>query len=158
MTTPSVRDLEAQFLPPRPNELPHDALAAVREHSKRMFGNQDRLEVAVAIARVELGKVNATDLHRDIDVAVNRIRAQLLALEAMGLLAKTGNEDNKRMFKLLDPDDRFWTFAVAEYQMVVGEDHGPPSPGDFAAAPPAPQHPPNPVAPRRSHSQPRSSR
>jgi hypothetical protein len=147
MTTPSARDLEAQFLPLPPRELPHDALLAVREHSKRMFGNQDRLEVAVGITRVELGKVNATDLHRDIDVAVNRIRTQLLALDSLALVSKTGNEDGKRMFMQVDRNDRFWKFAVAEYEMVIRDYLGPSSSGDVTEAPP-PRHPPHPVRPR----------
>jgi hypothetical protein len=118
MTTPSAKELEAQLLPPRPRDLPHEALAALREHSKRMFGNQDRLEVAVAISRVTLGEVNATDLHQDVDVAVNRIRKQLLDLEALELLAKTGGGGGKRLFKVIDRDDRYWKFAVDEYEMI----------------------------------------
>jgi hypothetical protein len=119
MSVPSARELETRFAPIRLKELPLDVLMAVREHSKRMFGNQDRLEVAVAITRVGLGKVNATDLHKDTDIAVNRIRAQLLALEALGLLAKTGDENGKRMFERLDDHDRFWAFAIGEYEGVI---------------------------------------
>jgi hypothetical protein len=144
MSTLSARDLEAQLLPPRLGDLPHEALVAVREHSKRMFGNQDRLEVAVAITRVQLGKVNATDLNRDIDVAVNRIRTQLLALEALGLLEKTGKEDGKRMFKRCNPDDHFWKFVIAEYELVVG----PSSSEGLREDSPAPRHPPDPVTPK----------
>lgn len=136
MNTPSARDLEARFLPPRPKDLPHDVSEAVRKHSKRMFGNQDRLEVAVAITRVELGKVNATDLHRDVDIAVNRIRTQLLALERLGLLGKTGSEDGKRMFKRLHPDDHFWKFVLVEYEMVV-RGPGPASPAEPTRLSPA---------------------
>jgi hypothetical protein len=130
MSVPSARELEAQFAPIRLKELPLDVLTAVREHSKRMFGNQDRLEVAVAITRVGLGKVNATDLHKDTDIAVNRIRAQLLALEALGLLAKTGDENGKRMFERLDDHDRFWSFAIGEYEGVIRERAGSPAVAD----------------------------
>ena len=151
MTTPSARDLEAQFLPLRPKELSQEVLLAVREHSKRMFGNQDRLEVAIAISRVELGKVNATELHGDIEVAVNRIRTQLLAMKNLGLLAEIGNEHGKRMFKQVDPNDRFWAFAVAEYEMVVRDQRGPSSTGDLAELPPAPRHPSNPTRQRQRH-------
>jgi hypothetical protein len=121
MKVPTSQDLERDFSPPRPKELPHEALIALRDHSKRMFGNRDRLEVAVAITRVQLGKVNATDLHRDIDVAVNRIRAQLLVLESLQLLRKTGSEEGKRMFQRIDDQDPFWQFAVSEYESVVGQ-------------------------------------
>src|SRR5207245_232311 len=105
--------------PIRPKDLPLQTITAVRERSKRLFGNKDRLEVAVAITRVVLGKVSATDLGRDLDMAVNRIRAQLLALEALGLLAKTGDEDGKRMVQRTNDDDRFWGFAVGEYDDVI---------------------------------------
>ncbi len=120
MSVTSAEDLEAQFGPTRPKDLPLQTISVVRERSKRLFGNKDRLEVAVAIKRVALGKVSATDLGRDVDMAVNRIRAQLLALEALGLLAKTGDEDGKRMFQRTNDDDRFWGFAVGEYEDIIG--------------------------------------
>jgi hypothetical protein len=119
MSVPSAEDLEAQFGQIRPKDLPLQTITAVRERSKRLFGNKDRLEVAVAITRVALGKVSATDLGRDLDMAVNRIRAQLLALEALGLLAKTGDEDGKRMFQRTSDEDRVWGFAVGEYEDVI---------------------------------------
>lgn len=137
MTAPTPQDLERAFLPTRLRELPREVLIALRDHSKRMFGNQDRLEVAVAVTRVQLGKVNATDLHRDIDVAVNRIRAQLLVLESLRLLRRTGSEDGKRMFQRVDDQDPFWGFVVGEYESVMcqcAEDGG----GDAAHASPAP--------------------
>jgi hypothetical protein len=114
---PTSHELQREHAP-RLKELPHEVLLALREHSKRMFGNQDRLEVAVATTRVALGKVNATDLHSDIDVAVNRIRAQLLVLESLGLLRRTANEDGKRMFERVDDNDRFWGFVVSEFESI----------------------------------------
>ncbi len=116
---PSNRDLEVEFSP-GPKHLSHEVLIAVRAHSKQMFGNQDRLEVAYAITRVELGRVNATDLHRDIDLAVNRIRSQLLLLVSMHLLAETGGgEGGKRMFEVQDREDVFWKFVVHEFEQIV---------------------------------------
>ncbi len=75
--------------------------------------------MAVAIARVELGRVNATDLHADVDIAVNRIRAQLLALQSLQLLAKAGDEHGKRMFDRVNAADPFWAFAVGEYETQI---------------------------------------
>jgi hypothetical protein len=113
----TVARVPAEGVTPRPpRDLPHEVLLRLRDRSKAMFGNQDRIEVAVAITRVELGLVNATDLHRDVDVAVNRIRAQLLALTAMGHLAKTGDQDGKRMYLRVDDGDPFWAFVVDTYQ------------------------------------------
>lgn len=123
MSTPSARELEVQVDPGRGRELPHEVLTRIREHSKRMFGNQDRLQVAVAITRVEIGRINATDLHRDTGIAVNRVRAQLLALESLGLLRRTGNEEGKRVFERLNRDDRFWAFALGEYQDQLHASH-----------------------------------
>jgi hypothetical protein len=137
MTAPSARDLEAQFLPLPLKELPREALVAVREYSKQMFGNQDRLEVAVAITRVELGKVNATDLNRQIDVAVNRIRTQLLLFEALELLKRTDKEHGKSMFEVADPEDHFWKFVVDEFEMVLRGSLASPPPDDFVK--PAPR-------------------
>ena len=84
-----------------------------------MFGNQDRLEVAVAITRVARGRVNATDLHHEIDVAVNRIRSQLLVMVDLELLQKVGVEHGKRMFEVCDKNDPFWKFAVHEYETAM---------------------------------------
>jgi hypothetical protein len=119
MNTPSNEELERQF-GNRPLDLPAEVLARVREHSKRMFGNQDRLEVAVAVARVALGRVNATDLSRDVALAVNRVRAQLLALEALGLLTTVPTDDGRRVFLRVDDTDRFWSFVVDEFDDVIG--------------------------------------
>jgi hypothetical protein len=129
MRAPSTKQLEAEFAPGRPRDLSIDVLRRVREHSKRMFGNQDRLEVAVGIMRFQLGRVNATDLSREVDVAVNRIRAQLLALEALELLKRTGSEDGKRMFERVDDHDRFWAFACGEFDDQIRSSAQPAAPG-----------------------------
>jgi len=97
-----------------------------------MFGDQDRLEVAIAITSVETGKVNPTDLHREIDVAVNRIRSQLLAMVELQLLRKVGIENGKRIFETRDPEDLFWKFAVHEFDTVLR--HTFEDPADVTAA------------------------
>src|SRR5690349_6172809 len=101
MPTPSNEELERAFSN-RLRDLPNEKIVAVRERSKLLFGNQDRFEVAVAVAHSQLGRVNATDLHRVLDLAVNRIRAQLLALEAIGRLERLPDENGKRMFARVD--------------------------------------------------------
>ncbi|HET9592312.1 MAG TPA: hypothetical protein VFP17_05280, partial [Solirubrobacterales bacterium] len=58
----------------------------MRNRSKALFGNRDRLEVAVVIAHALDGMVNATDLSREIELPNNRARAQLLSLREAGLL------------------------------------------------------------------------
>ena len=121
MNTPTAKELASRFFPPRLDELPPEVLHALREHSKRMFGNQDRLEVAVAITRVELGRVNATDLHNEIKVATNRIRSQLLVMVELELLRPAGVENGKRIFERCNKNDPFWKFAVHEFETVLKE-------------------------------------
>jgi Fe2+ or Zn2+ uptake regulation protein len=117
--TPTPQELNRQFLPTKLGDLAPEHLRALRDHSKRMFGNQDRLEVAVAITRVERGRINATDLHREIDVAVNRIRNQLLVMEDLRLLQQVGVENGKRVFEVCNRSDPFWKFAVHECKAVM---------------------------------------
>lgn len=119
MKTPTPQELDRRFLPTKLGDLAPEHLRALREHSKRMFGNRDRLEVAVAITRVERGRVNATDLHRELDVAVNRIRSQLLVMVDMRLLQQVGVEHGKHMFEVCDRNDPFWNFAVHECKTVM---------------------------------------
>jgi hypothetical protein len=79
-----------------------------RECSKSLFGNLDRLEVAVAVAQNADRMVNATDL-----VSVlpgwpnNRIRAQLRALAAAGLLDALPRDSSGRVWYRRNPA-LFW--------------------------------------------------
>jgi len=76
----------------------------------------------VAIAQIELGRVNATDLARRVDIAVNRVRSQLLALEAMNLLAEVGGgEGGRRMFEVQNRDDLFWAFVQNEFEEACND-------------------------------------
>jgi hypothetical protein len=56
--------------------------------SKLLLGNQDRLEVGVAVARSDDGLVNATDLGLELGIAQPRVRNQLIAFERAGLLSR----------------------------------------------------------------------
>jgi hypothetical protein len=73
-------------LPPTPWDLPRAIREQLRASSKTLLGNRDRLEVAVAIAFSPDGIVNAADLSEQLQMANNRVRANLLAFAEAGLL------------------------------------------------------------------------
>jgi hypothetical protein len=77
-----------------------------------VFGNRDTLDVAVAIGRQGDSAVNATDLSRDLGIAVNRVRSQLVAFADADLLRELdiGNS-GKRWF--VRRDSRFWELCAA---------------------------------------------
>jgi DNA-binding transcriptional ArsR family regulator len=83
--------------------------------SKLLLGNQDRLEVGVAVAGSEDGLVNATDLGLELGIAQPRVRSQLIALEKAGLLdrmAKSG--DVKLWFQRRESP--FWSVCLVLYE------------------------------------------
>jgi len=92
----------------------------IRRRSKAMFGNLDRLEVAVAIALSEDGLVNATDLSWELRIANNRVRAQLLALAELGLLRPSpGDTAGKRHYLRLE--NPLWQTCLDLYRDWTAE-------------------------------------
>ena len=97
------------------DSLSEEKRGRLRGLSKAVFGNRDRLEVAVAIARSD-GFVNATDLCRELDLAQSRIRNQLVALADVGLLvsASLGADERKRWYgRKTSP---FWELCNVLYE------------------------------------------
>lgn len=84
--------------------------ARLRQRSKLLFGNQDRLEVLVAIARSPDGLVNATDLQWEIGIAQSRVRSQLISLARVGLLSAS-QVGGKRWYKRRNSP--IWDAALA---------------------------------------------
>lgn len=83
--------------------------------SKLLLGNQDRLEVGVAVARSEDGLVNATDLALELGLAQPRVRNQLVVLEKAGLLDRMPkSEDVKQWFRRRESP--FWTACLMLYE------------------------------------------
>jgi hypothetical protein len=79
-----------------------------------LFGNQDRVEVAVAIAANEDGAVNATDLAIETGLINTRVRAQLRALADVGLLAEVpAAGELKRWY--VRQDSTFWQICLDLY-------------------------------------------
>lgn len=84
----------------------------LRERSKQLFGNRDRLEIALAVARSEDGTVNATDLARALEGwPNNRIRAQLVALSNAGLLSAMPRDGSGRIWYVREPA-LFWKACI----------------------------------------------
>jgi hypothetical protein len=93
-----------------------DNRASIRHRSKRLFGNADRLEVALAVAQ-STGLVHAQELADELGISPPRVRAQLLAFVDGGLmhvLPRSGLVQNYE--RLQDP---FWA-AVVELVAVWG--------------------------------------
>ena len=80
--------------------------ARLRGRSKQIFGNADRLEVAAAIARTESGVVHAQELADELGISPPRVRTQLLALTAAGLMRLLPREGLVQNYERLP--DPFW--------------------------------------------------
>ena len=82
-----------------------DSRAEIRRRSKRLFGNADRLEVAIAVA-ASSGLVHAQELANQLAISPPRVRAQLLVFveaDLMRALPRSGQLQNYE--RLPDP---FW--------------------------------------------------
>jgi hypothetical protein len=95
-------------------DLPAPAYEGLREKSKVLMGNRDRLEIAVAIAVSEDGVVNATDISRQLGIAPNRVRANLLAFAHVGLLDQPPPQSGRRWF--IRRSSTFWSLCLDLYQ------------------------------------------
>jgi chromosomal replication initiator protein len=100
----------------------------LREQSKLLFGNSDRLEVALAVAQSDLDAVNATDLAEVLaGWPNNRIRAQLVALARVGLLQSMPRDDDSGKIWYRRMPAHFWG-ACIELVELWGAGDGRPEP------------------------------
>jgi hypothetical protein len=74
--------LPDSMFPSNPQLSPPD----LRARSKLVFGNADRLQVGAAVARSSSGVVHAQELATQLGIAPPRVRTQLLAFVAAGLM------------------------------------------------------------------------
>jgi hypothetical protein len=100
-------------------DLPAEAYERLRERSKVLMGNRDRLEIAVAIAVSEDRAVNATDISRQLGIAPNRVRANLLAFAHVGLLDQLPPQSGRRWF--IRRSNTFWSLCLDLYQAWCAE-------------------------------------
>jgi hypothetical protein len=92
----------------------------LREKSKVLMGNRDRLEVAVAVAVSEDGVVNATDISQQLGMANNRVRANLLAFAEVELLDQAPLPQSGRRW-FVRRSDPFWSLCVELYEAWTAE-------------------------------------
>jgi len=81
----------------------------LRDRSKRVLGNADRLEVAAAVARASGRLVHAQGLANELGITAPRVRAQLLAFTEAGLMELLPRDDRIVYYQRLD--DPFWDAA-----------------------------------------------
>jgi hypothetical protein len=79
---------------------------SVRTRSKLVFGNADRLQVAAAVARAASGVVHAQEISNLVGISPPRVRSQLLALSASGLLRQLPRHGMTVDYERVD--DPFW--------------------------------------------------
>jgi hypothetical protein len=87
-----------------------NASVSLRARSKLLFGNADRLQVAAAVARASAGVVHAQEISNLLGISPPRVRSQLLALSAAGLLCQLPRHGMTVDYERVD--DPFWD-AVA---------------------------------------------
>jgi DNA-binding transcriptional ArsR family regulator len=78
----------------------------LRDRSKKLFGNADRLEVAYAIAESS-GLVHAQELSERIGISPPRVRTQLLAHVDAGLMTELPIVGQVKNYERVD--DPYWT-------------------------------------------------
>jgi hypothetical protein len=118
------------LMPPTP-DIPPSGLSSedrerLRERSKLLMGNRDRLEVAVAVAASQDGWVNATDISWELGMANNRVRANLLTFVAGELLDTAPVPRSGRRWFIRRPSP-FWSLCTELYRDWAAESVGPPS-------------------------------
>jgi DNA-binding MarR family transcriptional regulator len=80
--------------------------------SRLLFGNQDRLLVAVAVAAAEAGSIYARNIAEQIGITDNRVTPQLASLEAAGLLMRMPKVGGERRVYYERAESSFWTFCT----------------------------------------------
>jgi DNA-binding transcriptional ArsR family regulator len=94
----------------------------LRSRSKRLFGNADRLEVAVAVATSH-GMVHSQELANQLSISPPRVRSQLLAFVEAGLMEALPRDGLIQYYIRLD--DPFWQSVVHLMQSWIDETERP---------------------------------
>jgi DNA-binding transcriptional ArsR family regulator len=93
---------------PLANRIDSGTRARIRQRSKRLFGNADRLEVALAVAESS-GLVHAQELADQLGISPPRVRAQLLAFVAAGIMRVMPRSGLVQNYERID--DPFWSLV-----------------------------------------------
>jgi hypothetical protein len=91
----------------------------VRKHSKKLFGNQDTLLVAAAVAQSATDTVNATDIGWQVRLQANRVRAQLISFVELGYMTDGAIRDRTRWF--VRGDSGFWPMCEQIFREAADE-------------------------------------
>lgn len=100
------------------DQLSEGARGRVRKHSKKLFGNQDTLLVAVAVARSPTGVVNATEIGWQVRLQANRVRTQLMAFVDLGYMEDGSVRERTRWF--VRRDSSFWSMCEKIFSEASG--------------------------------------
>jgi hypothetical protein len=82
-------------------------VASLRRLSSLLFGNADRIEVALYIASADNRTISAPDLAENLMMPPNRVRAQLLLFAHLGMLDPMPRTDGRAYY--MRRNDDFWT-------------------------------------------------
>jgi DNA-binding MarR family transcriptional regulator len=86
--------------------------AEAQRVSKALFGNQDRLMVAAAIAEAEPGSVFGRSLATQLGISDHRVGLQLKALESAGLLVRMPKVGGEQRVYFERVSSGFWDLCV----------------------------------------------
>jgi hypothetical protein len=100
------------------DRLSDESRKRVRKHSKKLFGNQDTLLVAVAVARSSTGTVNATEIGWQVRLQANRVRTQLIGFVDLGYMDDGPMRDRTRWF--VRRGSSFWSMCERVYSELTG--------------------------------------
>lgn len=87
--------------------------------SRLLFGNQDRLLVAAAVAVAESGSIYARNIADQIGITDNRVGPQLASLERAGLLTRLPKVGGERRVYYERVDSNFWELCSSLMEEIA---------------------------------------
>jgi len=81
--------------------------------SRLLFGNQDRLLVAAAVAEAEAGSIYARNIAEQLGITDNRVAPQLASLERAGLLVRLPRVGGERRVYYERVASSFWELCAS---------------------------------------------
>jgi DNA-binding MarR family transcriptional regulator len=96
-----------------------DAFPEVQLISKLLFGNQNRLVVAAAIAEAEPGTIYARHIAESIGIVDAYVGPQLAVFEKAGLLVRLPKIGGERIVYFERRDSSFWELCRAVCQDIL---------------------------------------
>lgn len=88
--------------------------------SRLVFGNQDRLVVAAAVAASESGSIFGRNLAEQLGITDNRVGSQLKNFEQAGLLVRLPKVGGEQRVYYERVDSTFWDMAASLAAEIAG--------------------------------------